>query len=333
MKLEERLRRTVRAKGHAYNTEKAYVMRYRQFVQFVRQRRNRYIHPAELEPQLVADFLSWLANEKNVSPSTQRSALCAIKFLYSQVLGIELGELQYATARPCQKLPVVLTFGETRELLAQFSGIGRLQSELMYGCGLRISDCLSIRVKDIDFGAGTIQVNQSKGGKNRLLMLPESARTGLRQQLAFARSLFEHDKNEGMSGVQLPNALEKKASSWAKQWDWFWLFPAEQLSKDPRSGAIRRHHVGRNPYSKLFRRAKQRAKVGKAIVPHTWRHSFATHMLLQGCDMRTLQRLMGHGSIKTTELYLHVVETMGGRSKSPLDRLDEFACYETASSR
>ena len=330
MKLEEQLKRTARARGFSYNTEKSYVMRYRHFVQFIRDRHEKYVHPADVDVQDIADFLSHLANEKGVAPSTQRAALSAIKFLYTDVLDIEIGELRFTTAVPRKKIPVVLTFAETQNLLSQFSGVGRLQSELMYGCGLRIKDCLSIRVKDIDFEGATLQVNQSKGNKNRLLMMPKSVVPGLRKQLDFARSIYDEDRQIGSPGVYLPNALEDKASTWGQQWGWFWLFPAMKLGKDPRSGRIRRHHVGREPYTRAFQSAKKRANFDKAIVPHTWRHSFATHMLLQGCDLRTLQRLMGHSSIKTTEQYLHVVDTMGGRISSPLDRLVDYAGQEAS---
>lgn len=328
MKLEEQLIQMIRTKGYALNTEKAYVMRYRQFVQFIRQRYGTYTHPKELSEQDIEAFLSHLSNQKDVAPSTQRSALSAIRFLYEEVMRIELGELKFAVARKRQKLPVVLSFRETQQLLRCFTGRSRLQSELMYGCGLRISDCVSLRIKDFDLKSQTLNISQSKGGKSRILMLPSSLMSGLKNQMEYARRIHEHDSQPGGIRVSMPYALHKKAPTWSTQWQWFWLFPASDLSRDPRTGKMLRHHEGRDVYRRKFNLAKSRSGIEKAIVPHTWRHSFATHMLLQGCDLRTLQRLMGHSSLQTTEIYLHVVDAMSSRLTSPLDLLGEFAEQE-----
>ena len=272
MKLEEQLRRTLRLKGHAQSTEKAYVTRYRQFINFVKTKKQRYVHPAELDHKEVENFLSYLANDKKVSPATQRSALSALKFLYEDVLNIELSGLTFARAPKRAKLPVVLSFGETRKLLDLFTGTSRLQSELMYGCGLRISDCLKLRIKDIDFESKTIQINHSKGSKSRLLMLPNSVVPRLQEQLEVARTMFQSMREYG-GQVSMPEALGFKAPSWAESWDWFWVFPANQDSKHPRSKALRRFHIGREKYCREFKRAKQSCQISKAIVPHTWRHS------------------------------------------------------------
>jgi integron integrase len=329
MKLEEKLRRMIRQKGHAYNTEKAYLQKYNQFIQFTKVKYGEYRHPAELGKSDIQEFLTHLATDRNVASETQRGALSALKFLYDQVLDKDLGILDFAPADKPRKLPVVLTFNETSELLDQFSGITRIQSELMYGCGLRISDCLRLRVKDLDFNGNTIQVNDSKGEKNRLLMMPQSIKGALEERLKEVRYLFEQDRSKDIPGVWMPTALDEKAPSWGKQWGWFWVFPASKLAIDPRGGKVRRHHIGRDPYAKRMAAGKRKLAITKEVVPHTWRHTFATHMLLQGCDLRTLQRLLGHSSIKTTEIYLHVIEAMSGELVSPLDRLQQFADAET----
>ena len=332
VKLEEQLVQMIRTKGYARNTEKAYVMRYRQFVQFIRQRSGSYTHPKDLSTQDVEAFLSHLSNQKHVAPATQRSALSAIRFLYEEVLQIELGELRFAAARKRKKLPVVLSFRETQQLLGCFTGRSRLQSELMYGCGLRISDCASLRIKDFDLQSQTLNVCQSKGGKSRILMLPGSLMPGLKKQMEYSRKLHEHDSQSEGIRVSMPHSLHKKAPAWSTEWEWFWLFPASDLSKDPRTGKMLRHHEGADVYRRKFHLAKSRSGIEKSIVPHSWRHSFATHLLLQGCDLRTLQRLMGHSTLQTTEIYLHVIDAMSSRLTSPLDRLGEFADQELSES-
>ena len=333
MKIEDQLRRKLRQVGHKYNTEKTYVQKYHQFVQYVKTSYGEYRHPAEVGKPEIEGFLTHLAADRLVTADTQRVAQSALKFLYEQVLKIDLGVLKFAPGKKSNKLPVVMSFKETELLLSQFSGLNLLQSRIMYGCGLRISDCLRLRVKDLDFENSSVQINDSKGGKSRLLMMPKSIKVALRTQLNSARALYEEDRAEDSAGVWMPTALESKAPAWSKNWDWFWLFPAAKLSMDPRSPRLRRHHLTREPYAKKFNQVKDGLGIAKHIVPHTWRHSFATHMLLQGCDLRTLQRLLGHASIKTTEIYLHVIEAMSEHLVSPLDRLDQFVLKEDAAEK
>ena len=202
----------------------------------------------------------------------------------------------------------------------------------MYGCGLRISDCLRIRIKDLDLATNTLQINDSKGGKNRLLKLPASTQDSIKQQIDFAREWHERDRGADFNGVYVPNAMERKQKNLGKSWQWFWLFPASSVAHCPRTGLLRRHHLGRHVYMERFRDAKRKLGLSKAVVPHTWRHSFATHMLLQGCDLRTLQRLLGHATLKTTEIYLHVVEAMSERIVSPLDDLERQVAIEASAS-
>ena len=332
MKLEDQLRRAIRAAGHALNTERSYIQNYHRFLRFIKSKYGEFRHPGELEKQDVRDFLTHLAVDKNLAADTQRVALSALKFLYLQVLDQDLGLIDFTPSTKCRKLPVVMSFKETSAMLEQFNGLKRLQSDIMYGCGLRISDCLSLRVKDLDFAGNTIQINNSKGGKNRLLMMPKSIKQALKNRLDQIRPVFDGDRRNEVAGVWTPTAINEKAPAWATSWGWFWLFPASRLSMDPRASLIRRHHLKRDYYAPSMKFAKDRLGFTKEIVPHTWRHSFATHMLLQGCDLRTLQRLLGHASIKTTEIYLHVIEAMSSKLVSPLDRLTHFAQVEAGKS-
>ena len=330
IKLEEMIRRRIRQFGYAYNTEKAYVSIYLQFVHYVKRQFGEFCHPETLSKTDVQNYLTHLAADRKISPDTQRVHFSALKFLYEQVLEIELGELNFTLATGERKLPVVMTFKETAAVLREFSGVYKLQSELMYGCGLRISDCLRLRVKDLDLGNNTIQINNSKGEKNRILMMPQRIKQDLQNHLERVRHLYDTDRKQDTPGVWMPYALEEKAPKWGVAWGWYWLFPAEKLAVDPRGNAVRRHHVTRNPYAERFSKVKKKLGITKQIVPHTWRHSFATHMLLQGCDLRTLQRLLGHSSIKTTEIYLHVIESMSEKLVSPLDRLASFSKNENS---
>ena len=324
MKLEDQLRRAIQRAGHAYNTEKSYVQYYNRFLQFIKSKYGQFRHPTELNKQDIEDFLTHLAADRNLAPDTQRVALSALKFLYLQVLDQDIGLLDFTMSTKPKKLPVVMTFEETTALLEQFHGLKRLQSDIMYGCGLRISDCLRLRVKDLDFSGNTIQINDSKGCKNRLLMMPQSIKRTLENRLTEIRQVYESDRENDVAGVWMPTALEEKSPAWGTSWGWFWLFPARKLSVDPRANVVRRHHLTRDHYAPTMKAAKNRLGFTKEIVPHTWRHSFATHMLLQGCDLRTLQRLMGHASIKTTEIYLHVIEAMSKKLSSPLDLLGQM---------
>ena len=328
MKLEDQLRRAIRGAGHALNTENSYVRNYHQFLRFIKSKYGEFRHPSDLEKQDIKDFLTHLAVDKNLASDTQRVALSALKFLYKEVLNQNLGLIVFTPSTKARKLPVVMSFEETTAMLGQFHGLKRLLSDIMYGCGLRISDCLSLRVNNLDFSGNTIQINDSKGGKNRLLMMPKTIKQTLKNRLDEIRPVYEADRQNDLAGVWTPTAISRKAPAWATSWGWFWLFPAGRLSMDPRANAIRRHHLKRDYYAPSMKSAKDRLGFTKEIVPHTWRHSFATHMLLQGCDLRTLQRLLGHASIKTTEIYLHVIEAMSSKLVSPLDRLSHFAEVE-----
>ena len=330
MKLEDQMRQAIQSAGHAYNTEKSYIQNYNRFLRFIKGKYGRYRHPNELDKQDIEDFLTHLAADKNLASDTQRVALSSLKFLYSQVLDQDLGLVDFQKSTKPKKLPVVMSFEETAAMLDQFHGVKRLQSDIMYGCGLRISDCLRLRVKDLDFAGNTIQINDSKGSKNRLLMMPQAIKRTLKNRLEEIRHVYDSDRQIDVAGVWTPTAVSKKAPAWSTSWGWFWLFPASKLSIDPRANVARRHHLKRDFYAPAMKSAKNRLGITKEIVPHSWRHSFATHMLLQGCDLRTLQRLLGHASIKTTEIYLHVIEAMSNKLTSPLDRLNHFVEHENS---
>lgn len=329
VKIRDLLIREIRGIGHSYNTEKSYAQNYDRFIHFIRDKYGEFRHPAELSKEDVASFLTHLAADRNLASDTQRVALSAIKFLYQHVLKLDIGIIKFTLSTKPKKLPVVMTFEETVSMLGQFRGVTRLQSEIMYGCGLRISDCLRLRIKDLDFSGNTIQINDSKGSKNRLLMMPRKIKSTLQRRVDEIRGIYESDRRREVAGVWMPTAIEKKAPAWGESWSWFWLFPAQKLSIDPRAEVLRRHHLTRNFYAPTMAAAKARLGWTKEVVPHTWRHSFATHMLLQGCDLRTLQRLLGHSSIKTTEIYLHVVEAMSKKMVSPLDCLEGWCETES----
>ena len=215
MKLEDRLRRKLRQVGHAYNTERSYVGWYRDFIEFCRDDERNYVHPEKVDKQGIEAFLSYLANERTVAVDTQRAALSAIKFLYLQVLGKELGRLDFCPATKDRKIPVVMSFQETSTLMDLHSGPARLQAELMYGCGLRISDCLRLRIKDLDFSNSTVQINNSKGEKNRILMMPQTVKSSLKEHINGVRERYALDRSDDLPGVYLPNAIERKAPAWA----------------------------------------------------------------------------------------------------------------------
>lgn len=258
MKLEEKLRRKLREVGHAYNTETSYVKYYDQFVEFLKSKRGEYVHPMGAGKPELSEFLTYLAVDRNNAPDTQRVAGSALKFLYEQVLEIEIGFIEYKVSKNAPKLPVVMSFQETAAMLKEMRGLQRWQSDIMYGCGLRISDCLRLRVKDFDFANGTVQINDSKGKKNRLLMMPRTIKSALQDRLDRIRIVCDQDREHNVSGVWMPGALEQKTPAWGTSWDWFWMFPASNLSTDPRSGVWRRHHQSREAYAPYMKEAKHR---------------------------------------------------------------------------
>lgn len=307
----------MRAKHYSLSTEQTYTDWIRRFIFFHKKR-----HPNELGTQGVKEFLTHLAVKLNVSASTQNQALNALVFLYKQVLRKPFGELkEIPRANRPKRLPTVLTQAEVRLLLSGLTGTSNLMISLLYGTGLRLMELLRLRVKDVDFQKNHVFVRDGKGEKDRITMLPENLREALTKHLAKVRILHERDLQFGNGRVFLPYALERKYPAMDKEWSWQYLFPSQSLSKDPRSGVIRRHHVHPSALQKIFHRAIQLSGIAKHAGPHTLRHSFATHLLESGSDIRTVQELLGHKHVQTTMVYTHVLNKPGVSVKSPLDRL------------
>jgi integron integrase len=316
VKLEDRLRGVLRVKGLALTTEETYVGWYRRYVKYSGMR-----HPQEMGAREVEEFLTHLAAELNVSPATQNQALNALVFLYREVLKLDVGPLDALRAKRKKYLPVVLTTEEIKRLMEGLRGEDWLRGALLYGCGLRVAECLGLRVKDVDVDGGTVTVNDGKGGKGRMVALPKKVREEMRRHLERVKLLHAEDGAAGVGGVYVPTALERKAPAWGKSLAWFFVFPAEGLSVDPRSGVRRRHHVHEVTVGRALRRAAQLAGIHKKVTAHTLRHSFATHLILKGTDIRSIQELLGHGDVRTTEIYTHVAKAMRGEIGSPLDDL------------
>jgi integron integrase len=269
----------------------------------------------------VEAYLSYLSNEGNVSASTHQQALSALLFLYKEVLGMELPWLE-DISRPKKptRLPVVLTETEMKKLLAQLEGTHALMARLLYGSGMRLMECVRLRVKDVDFERREILVREGKGNKDRVTMLPGALCEDMQAHLERVRGLWEQDRAVDREGVFMPQALEKKYPNGGKSWPWFWFFPARTLSVDPRTGIERRHHAHPQALQRAIKRAVVDARIAKPATTHSLRHSFATHLLQSGYDIRTVQELLGHSDVSTTMIYTHVLNKGGRGVVSPLDR-------------
>lgn len=314
-KLLDRARDILRVNYYSRRTEEVYLGWMRRFILFHGKR-----HPQEMGEAEVAAFLSHLTLEGKISASTQNQAFSALLFLYAKVLGqplAELGPVVRAT-RP-KRVPVVLTKAEARGLLAQLEGPEWIMASLLYGSGLRVLEMLRLRVKDLDFGYTQITIRDGKGGKDRVTMLPQGLVEALRRHLARRKLEFERDAKAGMAGVYLPEALARKYPAAAGSWPWQYVFAAGKVSRDPRSEAWRRHHVDEVTVQRAVRAAAVRADIAKPVTPHVLRHSFATHLLESGSDIRTVQELLGHKDVSTTMIYTHVLNKPGLSVRSPLD--------------
>lgn len=322
-RLLDLLRAQIRYMHYSLRTEQAYVHWVRAFIRYHGLR-----HPAEMSGAEVEAFLSWLATERQVAPATHKQALSALLFLYQKVLGQRVPWMEEIGRPQGQaRLPVVLSHDEVVRVFGALGAVAprlpvlQLFAQLLYGTGMRLTEALRLRVKDVDFDRRAIVVRHGKGGKDRVVMLPATLEAPLRAQLESAHRLWASDRSAGVPGVDVPHALERKYPRAAVSWAWFWVFPHATLSLDPRSGLERRHHLYEQAFQRAFKRALDRVGIHKPASPHTLRHSFATHLLQSGYDIRTVQELLGHADVSTTMIYTHVLKLGGGAVRSPLDQL------------
>jgi integron integrase len=313
-KLLDQLRDCLRTQHYSTRTEQSYVEWARRYILFHQKR-----HPKDMGPPEVKAFLTYLALERKVAAATQNQALSALLFLYREVLNQPLSGIDAVRARQPGRLPTVLTKSEAARVLSAMTGTPQLMAKLLYGSGLRAMECLRLRVKDLDFERRQILVRDGKGEKDRVTMLPDSLIVPLRDHLQRVQHIHQQDLAAGFGSVYLPYALDVKYPNAAKEWAWQYVFPAKTRSIDPRTGLEQRHHLNESNLQKAVRAAGQLAGIEKPIGPHTFRHSFATHLLEAGYDIRTIQELLGHKDVKTTMIYTHVLHRGGLAVRSPLD--------------
>lgn len=320
-RLLDQLRERIRYMHYSISTEQVYVYWVRFFIRWSG-RGGAMRHPRDIGAPGVEAFLTMLATERKVSASTHNQALSAVLFLYRHVLNVDLPWLNDVN-RPTQKrrIPSVLTKDEVAGLLAHMEGPAALMARLLYGTGMRLMEGMRLRIKDVDFDRHVIMVRDAKGGKDRVVMLPRSLAPPLRLQLLASRSQWEHDRQAQRGGVEVPHALDSKYPQVGHTWAWFWLFPSPTLSVDPRSGVERRHHLYEDRVQRSLKKAVALAGIAKPVSVHTLRHSFATHLLQSGTDIRTVQELLGHSDVSTTMIYTHVLKVAAGGTASPLDSL------------
>ncbi|WP_328185257.1 integron integrase [Marinobacter sp. OP 3.4] len=310
----DQLRAFIRARGLAYRTEQTYLFWTKRYIRFHQRRHPRTMGSAEVEA-----FLNHLVVQRNVALATQRVALNALVFLYREFMAMPLEELHFEGARKPARLPTVFSPDEAKRVIDKLEGVPKLIAILLYGSGLRISEALRLRIKDVDFDMQQLVVRGGKGGKDRITLLPDRLLEPLHQQIAVATHQHQADLAAGYGAVYLPTALARKYPHAEKETGWQYLFPAKDLSVDPRSGIRRRHHVLDRTVQKRFREAIRAAGIRKLASSHTFRHSFATRLLEAGYDLRTIQKLLGHTDLRTTEIYTHVVRKGGFGVRSPVD--------------
>jgi integron integrase len=314
-RLLDQVRDAIRRRHYSYRTEDTYVQWIKRFIYFSGKR-----HPSVLGAAEVTAFLNHLVRERDVAASTQNQALSALLFLYREVLGMTLPWLDaLERARRPVRVPTVLTREEAQRLLAQMQGTKWLMASLLYGAGLRLRECLKLRVKDLDFGYQQIVVRDGKGAKDRVTMLPASVVEPLKAHLVRVKGLHQRDLSEGCGAVELPDALARKYPRAQYEWAWKFVFPSHKLSAERLTGAVRRHHVYENYLIRGVKEAARAARIAKHVSCHTLRHSFATHLLESGYDIRTVQELLGHADVSTTMIYTHVLNKGAGAVTSPLD--------------
>lgn len=314
-KLFDRVRDTIRRKHYSIHTEQTYVDWIRRYIFFHNKRQ-----PQEMGAPEIEAFLTYLAVDRKVAASTQNQALSALRFLYRQVLHKELPDRFDTVAKRPQRIPTVLTKEEAAKVIACVSGGYRLIAQLLYGSGLRLMECVRLRVKDLDFDDRQVTVCDSKGMKDRVTILPEIVIDPMQRHLRHVKLTHEDDLTDGYGSVYLPNALDRKYPDSHKEWIWQYVFPASKMSRDPSTGIIRRQRANPSTLQKAVKRAARDARIDKHISPHTFRHSFATHLLEDGYDIHTVQELMGHKDVRTTMIYTHVLTRGPHTVRSPLDQ-------------
>ncbi len=315
---EASILKVMRRRGMALKTERSYLRWYRDFM-----RHSGIGRAAAIEAEQVKSYLDHLAMKRSIASSTQKQALNALVFVMREVFELEIGEIgDFVRAKNRKKIPVVMTKGETRDFFAKLEGEKLLMGKLQYAAGLRVSELMRLRVQDLDLKRNQVVVRCGKGGKDRVAPLSERLIADIEAHLLVVRALFQEDlQNPKLAGVYMPEALARKHKNAGKDWRWQWLWPSREISKDPRSGLLRRHHVLDRVYQAAVRKAGIDAGLNKRVTSHTLRHSFATHLLEAGVDIRTVQDLLGHKSVETTQIYLHVMRKPGAGVRSPLDGL------------
>jgi len=313
--LEERMIQIMRLKHRSYRTEQTYMLWVKSFRHFLTG-----VDPNRLDGNHLINYLTHLAAEKGVAKSTQDQAFNALLFFYRHVLEKDVGELgKSVRAQKKRNLPVVLTVQEVHRLFEHIQGTLLLMAKIIYGGGLRISECIRLRIKDLDFERSSVVVRSGKGDKDRETIFPESTKDDFRYHIDRIRTLYEKDREQDIAGVSLPGALERKYRGASKSWEWYWVFPSGNLSIDPRTNIIRRHHAHQSGLQHAIKAAAHKAGIAKQVNVHTLRHSFATHLLESGYDIRTIQELLGHSNVQTTMIYTHVMNKGAMAVKSPID--------------
>lgn len=312
------IRAKVKTKNYSDRTGNTYAKWALRFIVFHQKR-----HPREMGMTEIEAYLSYLANKCKLSASSRNQCFFAIKFMYEEVLGIKIDGIHLLAAKESKRLPNVLNREDTAKVLNLVDDEPfNLMARMLYGCGLRLKECQNLRIKDIDFGLMTVTVRAGKGDKDRTVKLPHSLVKPLMDQMAICRNLWNIDTQRGMPGVYVPNALEKKYPNIGCEFGWFWVFPAKNYSVDPETKIRRRHHQHESELQRAIHSASLRAGISKRVSPHTFRHCYATHLLQAGYDIRTVQELMGHKDVKTTMIYLHILQPGGKGVESPLDKLE-----------
>lgn len=313
--LFKELRQEVRRRNYSFTTEKAYLQWIKRYIRFCHM-----THPLNVDQKKITEFLNHLADHHNVAASTQNQALCALVFLYKEVLQKPVGVLDNLKyAKRYHHIPVVLTEQEVRAVLEQMKGVKKLIVSLIYGSGLRISECLRLRVQDLDFDYNQIDVRDGKGKRDRITMLPEALSASLKDQIRKVKWLHDSDVAKGFGEVLLPHALAIKYPRASIELKWQYIFPSRKIGKDPRTGFRHRYHQSAQTVNREIKKAVHKTGIQKKVSAHTFRHSFATHLLKNGYDIRTVQELLGHKNVKTTMIYTHVLNRGGKGVKSPLD--------------